>query len=356
MKRCRDGRRVVVAMSGGVDSSVAALLLLREGYDVSGITMCIEYGSHDRSRRCCSPEDIEDAGRVCGRLGIGHHVLTMSGEMERQVIGPFIKEYLRGRTPNPCVLCNENIKFKALLGGLSSYGTGLLATGHYAALDTRDGTPVLARPKDRVKDQTYFLYSVDHSALRDVIFPLAGLRKEEVRRIAAQTCLPVHEKRESQDVCFRPEGGSGEFFRSRGLDPSPGDIVSPDGEIIGRHGGIFNYTIGQRRGLGISAPTPLYVISIDPVRNTIVAGEESYLYSGGLTAEPVNFLPSEAGGRAEAKIRYAHGPVPCSFEISGGELEVMFDERQRAVTPGQSVVLYRDDIVIGGGIISAQKE
>jgi tRNA-specific 2-thiouridylase len=351
MKR-RSGK-VMVAMSGGVDSSVAALLLQREGYDVSGITMCISAEPAGGGRKCCSPEDITDARKVCRMLGIGHHVLSMSGEMEKRVIGPFIEDYRHGRTPNPCILCNEHIKFRALVDSLTPSGMELLATGHYARLIDGGGMPALAVPADRAKDQTYFLYSVDRERLARVVFPLGELTKEEVRKLASGSGLPVSEKPESQDVCFWPEGGGAAFFKSRGIEPVPGDILSVAGEVIGRHSGIVNYTIGQRRGMGISAPEPLYVISIDPEANTVVAGEERYLYSDRLTARPVNFLPGLSSGRAAGKIRYAHRPEPCLFSLSGDMLEVRFDEPQKAVTPGQSVVLYRDDIVIGGGIIES---
>ena len=347
--------KVMVAMSGGVDSSVAALLLQRDGYDVSGITMCIAAESEGGGRKCCGPEDITDARRVCMMLGIEHHVLSMSGEMEKWVIGPFVEEYRKGRTPNPCILCNEHIKFRVLVDSLAASGMDLLATGHYAKITEEGGVPALARPVDRTKDQTYFLYSVERSRLGKVLFPLGDLTKEEVRKIASEAGLPVSEKPESQDVCFWPEGGGAAFFESRGIESVPGDIVSVEGELLGRHTGIFNYTIGQRRGLGISAPEPLYVISIDPATNTIVAGEEEHLYSDRLLADPVNFLPGETGGRAEAKIRYGHGPELCEFSIEGDILEVRFDEPQKSVTPGQSVVLYRDEVVIGGGIIDRQK-
>jgi tRNA-specific 2-thiouridylase len=350
-----DRNRVLVAMSGGVDSSVAAILLQRGGYDVSGITMCIAAESAGGGKKCCSPEDITDARKVCRDLGIEHHVLSMSGEMEKRVIGPFVDEYIRGRTPNPCILCNEHIKFRALVDSLGASGMDLLATGHYARTVDEGGVPALARPKDRTKDQTYFLYSVERDRLGKVIFPLGDLTKDEVRKIAAEAGLKVSEKPESQDVCFWPEGGGAAFFESRGIESLPGDIVSIEGELLGRHDGIFNYTIGQRRGLGISAPDPLYVISIDPETNTIVAGGEEHLYSESLVAYPVNFLPGETGGRVEAKIRYAHGPEPCEFSLTGDTLEVRFNEPQKSVTPGQSVVLYRGDVVIGGGIIRRQK-
>jgi tRNA-specific 2-thiouridylase len=285
-----------------------------------------------------------------------HHVLSMSGDMEKHVIGPFVEEYRKGRTPNPCILCNEHIKFRALVDSLAPSGMDLLATGHYARIVDAGGVSALSRPEDRSKDQTYFLFSVDRGRLGKVIFPLGELTKDEVREIASKADLPVSEKPESQDVCFWPEGGGPAFFESRGIGSKPGDILSTGGEVIGRHEGIVRYTIGQRRGMGIAAPEPLYVVSIDPESNTIVAGTEDHLFSKSLTARPINFLPGDRDGRAEAKIRYAHGPEPCEFTLKDDLLEVTFDEPQKAVTPGQSVVLYRDDIVIGGGVIERQKE
>jgi len=211
----RDSKRVMVAMSGGVDSSVAAMLLLREGYDVSGVTMSMSLVEEDGARKCCGPEDISDAKRVCDQLGIEHRVLPMNEQMERHVIEPFIAEYGRGRTPNPCILCNERIKFGYMLDRVTGSGGDLIATGHYAATTLTGSVTVLARPRDREKDQTYFLYSVDRARLGQVIFPLADMTKEEVRAIASEAGLPVSRKRESQDVCFWPAGGGRAFFEGR---------------------------------------------------------------------------------------------------------------------------------------------
>lgn len=350
-------RRILVAMSGGVDSSVAALLLQRLGHEIAGVTMCLGTEGtpgqerEGRGRRCCSPEDIADARRVCRALGIGHHVVSMRGELERLVIEPFVSEYLRGRTPNPCVLCNRRLKFGVLIERLAASGYDLLATGHYARIVPGAGAAALARPKDLGKDQTYFLYSVDRRRLAHVVFPLAELAKDEVRSLAEEARLPVSRKRDSQDLCFLPRAGEPGLFARLGAAGKPGEIVSVDGEVLGRHGGIFNYTIGQRHGLGLSAPRPLYVVAMDPLRNRIVAGGEEHLYADCLAAAAQGFLPAERGGRAEAKIRYAHRAAPCRFSLAGDRLEVYFDRPQRAITPGQSVVLYRDDIVLGGGVI-----
>ena len=339
-------------MSGGVDSSVAAYLLMKEGYDLTGITMCLGITDDGSGKaKCCGGDAVEDAKRVCDRIGIAHHVFDFSEAMEEKVIGKFVREYRRGRTPNPCVDCNEYLKFGLLLDKAAALGFDYLATGHYALLE-RDARGVCMRkPKDRKKDQTYFLYSIGRKALDAVLFPLGSLTKEEVRGIAAEARLPVAGKAESQDICFVGRKEMASFFAHRLDEVRPGPIVDRSGRVLGNHRGIVFYTIGQRGGLGISHPTPLYVIEIDPRSNRIVVGEKEALRSSGLIAGDVKRLCADWPERTRAKIRYRKKEVDCRVKVSGDRLCVYFDEEQEAVTPGQSVVFYDGDTVLGGGVI-----
>ncbi len=347
-------KKVMMAMSGGVDSSVAAHLLIKEGYEVAGITMCIGLETQcGDGKTCCSPRDIEDAKKVCQVLGISHYVLDFSDEMETMVIQPFIAEYTTGRTPNPCIICNEYLKFGALHDKSLSIGFDYLATGHYARLTFEDDKCFLIKPEDTEKDQTYFLYSIPEKRLKNILFPLAGYSKDEVRSIAEQINLPVSKKPDSQDICFFPDGGSNEFFKNRGHEGIPGDIVHVNGKVLGIHKGIIFYTIGQRRGLGISNPEPLYVVSIDAIKNRIIVGERKFLKSRGLIARNINFHPEKTSDRATAKIRYAHKGAECNYTLEGKNFTVVFNEPQDSITPGQSVVLYNGNMVLGGGIIKS---
>ncbi|MBU1966378.1 MAG: tRNA 2-thiouridine(34) synthase MnmA, partial [Proteobacteria bacterium] len=251
-------KKVAVAMSGGVDSAVAALLLKESGHETVGVTMCLGVTPAEGGPvRCCGAREIEDAGSVCRALGIRHYVVDFAADLEEKVIEPFVAEYLRGRTPNPCVACNRWLKFGSLLSKALAWGFDGLATGHYAAIETGDGGCLLKRPKDRRKDQTYFLHAIPRETLAKVLFPLAGYTKDEVRAIAERVGLPVFDKRESQDVCFMPAEGHGAFLRSRGAGVEPGEIVNLEGRVLGRHEGIACYTIGQRGGLRVSSPAPL---------------------------------------------------------------------------------------------------
>lgn len=342
----------MVAMSGGVDSSVAAHLLIEKGYDVAGITMCIGVKSQcGMGKTCCSPADIEDAKEVCLVLGIQHYVLDFSDEMEELVIKPFVDEYKIGRTPNPCIRCNEHLKFGLLLNKALALGFNYLATGHYAGIMVVDDNYYLAESADKDKDQTYFLFTVPQKTLKHVIFPLSDYTKTTVRKIAAEKKIPVFLKPDSQDVCFFPSGGSAQFFENRHVKSDPGDIIHTDGRVMGKHKGIIFYTIGQRRGLGIGNPDPLYVVAIDPAANRVIVGEKKYLKASGLVAEIKNFIYNDKDGPAFGKIRYTTRRSSCRYFIKNDELIVIFEDPQEAITPGQSVVLYRDNLVIGGGTI-----
>jgi tRNA-specific 2-thiouridylase len=344
-------KKVMVAMSGGVDSSVAAMLLSDEGYNVSGVTMCLGIAAEEDSARCCGATAIDDAKRVCDRLKIPHYVFDYAGELEDKVIATFISEYKKGRTPNPCVECNRYLKFGSLLEKAKVLGFDFLATGHYAAIVRNEDGYCLKRAKDRKKDQTYFLYPMPYGGLGNVLFPLAALTKDEVRELAKKASLPVAEKQESQDICFVTQKNYQQFLVERGQEFMPGPIVDMQGKILGRHRGIIFHTIGQRGGLGISHPTPLYVVSIDSDKNRIVVGEKKDLMAKGLVACDINMLAKFWPQQVYAKIRYRKKEALCDVTAANGRLRVIFAEEQEAITPGQSVVFYENDRVLGGGVI-----
>jgi tRNA-uridine 2-sulfurtransferase len=344
--------KVVIAVSGGVDSSVAALLLKAQGHDVAGITM--KLGAADGEiggGKACALREIEDARRVCRMLDIPHHVVDFSLELEERVVKPFIDEYMQGRTPNPCVACNRYIKFGTLLDRVTDLGFDYIATGHYAKIEQREGKPILRRSREARKDQTYFLNAIRRETLDRIRFPLADLMKEEVREIARKNGLPVSDKRESQDICFIPEEGYGAFLRARSIKVNPGEFVDKQGNILGRHKGFALYTKGQRARLGGWSGDTLYVLGVDAGTNRVIVGGQAALKAPGLMADRVNLLVDELPGRAVAKIRYAHRGAPCKATLEGDLLRVVFDEPQEAITPGQYVVLYDDGIVLGGGVI-----
>lgn len=345
------GKKVLVAMSGGVDSSVAAMLLKDEGYDVSGVTMCFGIAGEDDRVRCCGSAAVDDAKRVCARLKIPHFAFDYAGELEKKVIAKFISEYRKGRTPNPCVDCNRYLKFGSLLEKAKALGFDFLATGHYAAIVQNEEVYYLRRPKDRMKDQTYFLYPIPYEGLGSILFPLAPFTKDEVREMSKKASLPVTEKQESQDICFVTQKNYQEFLSERVHGLKPGPIVDKKGNVLGTHRGIIFYTIGQRGGLRISHPTPLYVVSINPDRNQIVVGEKKDLKARGLVACDVNILAHSWPKQVYAKIRYRKKEAPCEAEIENDKIKVIFKEEQEAITPGQSVVFYANDCVLGGGVI-----
>ncbi len=343
-------KKVLVAMSGGVDSSVAALLLKKEGYHVSGATMCLGIATDD-SAKCCGASALDDAKRVCDRLHIPHYVFDYASQLEEKVIAHFIGEYQKGRTPNPCVECNRHLKFGTLLNKALAMGFDFLATGHYAAIGKNENGYFLARPKDKRKDQTYFLYSISDQRLGNILFPLAPFTKDEVRDLAKEHSLPVAAKQESQDICFVTQKNSQEFLLERIKEVTPGPIVDRQGKALGRHRGIIFHTIGQRGGLGISHPKPLYVVSIDPVKNRIIVGEKKDLMAKGLVASAINKLAENWPAQVHAKIRYRKKEAICEVTKESEKLRVIFAEEQEAITPGQSVVFYDHDRVLGGGII-----
>jgi tRNA-specific 2-thiouridylase len=354
---------VAVAMSGGVDSSVAAALLKEQGYDVIGVTMNLfslpkEACHSENLRSCCGWKAQEDANRVAIALGIPHFVVDFRTEFEASVIADFCREYRRGRTPNPCIRCNRFIKFGLLLERVKGLGADFVATGHYAkgGVDPASGRRLLRKGLDAAKDQSYFLYPLTQAELTRTLFPVGEYTKGQIRGLAAEYRLPVAEKAESQEICFIPDDDYPRFLKERWPDAfRPGPIVDTRGKKVGTHGGIAHFTVGQRRGLGIAAPHPLYVVAIDVGKNTIVAGKNEDLYRRGLEASDVNWISGEGPAEsraARARIRYKHVEAPATITPKDpGKILVEFEKTQRAVTPGQAVVFYDGDIVLGGGII-----
>lgn len=345
-------------MSGGVDSSVAALMLVEQGHDVFGLTMRLwPRGAEDGGPTvCCGPEPAVAAGRVASDLAFPHHVVSMAGSFEDSVVAPFVSEYARGRTPNPCVRCNALIKFGELLDLARGLGADVLATGHHAiARKDPSGRPVLARSPDAVKDQSYFLHRLTREQLERVVFPVGGLSKDDVRGLARERGLHVADRVESQDVCFVPRGGLGGFLRERVPDAMrPGLIVDLRGNVLGEHSGIAMYTVGQRGGLGLSRPSRSYVVAIDAVRNAVIVGDDLDLFSDSLTAADPHWISGEAPARvfgSAAKVRSTAEAAPCEVEVKADSVSVRFEERQRALTPGQAVVFYDGDVVLGGAVI-----
>jgi len=348
-------QKVAVAMSGGVDSSVAAVLLQEDGYDVIGVYMTLwqhRSPQDDGLRRSSTGQD--DARAVCQILGIPFHALDFSKQFQRQVVDYFCHEYAQGRTPNPCVVCNRFIKFDLLMKAVESLGVGCLATGHYARIEgAGKGYRLLKAARPSV-DQSYFLYTLTQETLSRLLFPLGEYSKAQVRHMAAERGLPVAEKPKSQDLCFVPDGRHQDFLQGC-IAPVPGDVVDQEGKVLGRHRGIALYTVGQRTGLGIATGRRLFVLRLDPVSNTVTVGPEDNLLVFGLRASNISFVGERPKGSVavKAKIRFRSPDVSARLNIVDEEAEVLFDQPQRAIAPGQAVVFYQGDEVLGGGIIEA---
>lgn len=357
-------RKILAALSGGVDSAVAAALLQEEGYEVIGVTLLLWEGktassaSSTDSRHCRVADVVHDARCIADRLGITHHVIDVRSNFRCKVVNPFIEQYRRGRTPNPCVCCNRELKFATLLEKTEELGAELLATGHYARVEHcfRCNRYLLRKGCDPEKDQSYMLFNLSQSQLARCVFPLGKMSKGEVYRQAAQRDLALPGKRDSQEICFIPGDNYREFLQNQGIGESPGPIVNRSGTVLGTHRGIHAYTVGQRRGLGLESGGPHYVLEIRADDNTLVVGNKGELVRSGMIVDrlnPIAVPDFSAVKRAAVKIRYRSPEVPASLELLNEDaaLRVRFDRPRPAIAPGQAAVFYRDDLVLGGGII-----
>ena len=364
---------IAVAMSGGVDSSTVAAMLRAEGSNVIGLTMQLwnqrrlagrEGMPESVQGRCCSLVDVYDARRVAETIGIPYYVVNHEDRFERDVVRPFVQEYLSGRTPIPCSLCNNHLKFDQLLAVAQQIGADAVATGHYASVEFDEVKDrwLLKRPTDRSKDQTYFLFGLTQEQLSRTLFPLGGMTKPEVRELARKYGLALAEKPDSQEICFVPGGDYKKFLdaylaeQGDSLPDTAGELVTADGRVIGEHSGIHNFTVGQRKGLGVATGSPLYVLQIKGDTRQVIVGEQENLYSRTLLTRRTNLISTDdlrEPARASVKIRHRHEPAGAMIEkIGTDEIVVTFDEPQRAVTPGQAAVFYDGDIVVGGGWIT----
>ena len=356
--------RIVVAMSGGVDSSVAAALLAEQGHEVIGLSMQLydhtghaEAGGQRSFGSCCTLDDLHDARRVAASLNIPHYILNLERQFDEQVVSNFVREYAAGRTPLPCAHCNSDLKFTTLAERARGFGADAVATGHYARVerDPATGRYLLKRGADPSKDQSYFLFSLTQDQLAHAMFPIGDRGKNAVREYARHRRLPVADKPDSQEICFIPDHDYAKFVTKRAPETDrQGTIVDEHGRVAGRHGGIHRFTIGQRKGLGLASPSPLYVLALRPAEQQVVVGPKSALERTTLTASDVNWIGGKprTPQRVAAQIRHRHQAAPATVHATdGGSATVVFDAPQIAVTPGQAVVFYDEDIVVGGGWI-----
>lgn len=353
--------KVVVGMSGGVDSSVAAYLLLKAGYDVIGVTMQIwqdeDVEVQSANSGCCGLSAVDDARRVANKLGIPYYVMNFKEEFTNSVIDYFVEEYQNGYTPNPCIACNRYVKWESLLDRSLSIGAKYIATGHYAKITKlENGRYTLQESVTADKDQTYALYNLTQDQLAHTLMPVGEYTKDEIRKIAKEIDLRTHNKPDSQEICFIPDNNYAKFISEyTKKEQEEGNFINSDGQVIGRHKGIINYTIGQRRGLNLSMGHPVFVLAIRPETNEVVIGNSDEVYSDKLYANDLNFMSIpdlEGDMKVTGKIRYSHKGSTCTIrKVADDKIECIFDEPQRAITPGQAIVFYDKDIVVGGGTI-----
>lgn len=355
-------KKAMIAMSGGVDSSVAALLVKQAGYDCMGVTLRL-YDNEDagisKEKTCCSLDDVNDARSVAGRLDMPFYVFNFTENFRSEVMNRFVAAYERGETPNPCIDCNRYVKFGKLMHRAKEIGCDYVATGHYAQVefDSASGRWLLKKGLDETKDQSYVLYSLTQEELAHLLLPLGGLTKEQARKIAEENGFVNAKKRDSQDICFVPDGDYAAFIeRYADKKFAPGEFIGTGGEHYGTHKGIIHYTVGQRKGLGLSFPQPMYVCRLDTEKNEVVLGRHEELFSREVTVRDINLISVEKIDkpmRVKAKVRYRHTEQPATVIQTGeDELKVIFDEPQRAITKGQALVMYSGDIVVGGGVIT----